>query len=412
VLPAKEAKKMKQSTVAVIGPLEPFRCGFEAWLVGQGYRPSSVARRLRVVAQLSSWLAARGLVPPELTPCLAEAFLDRVGSTSKYRRRTSKRTLQELMAHLGELGVVTPPGTGVSEPDEVLLGTFADYLVQERGVASHTTTLRDYQHIARLFLSQAVQPVGAGLAGVTTGDVTGFVLARCRGRSCRWARLLVTALRSLLRFLYLEGLTSSDLTAAVPKVASWRGASLPRAIDPDQLTRLLAGCDRRTRAGRRDFAILTLLARLGLRAGEVAALQLGDVDWREGEILIRGKGDRQERLPLPGDVGAALAGYVRRGRPRRHNPHLFLHVRAPYAPLTSHAVQAVVARAAHRAGLPGVAAHRLRHTAATEMLRAGAPLSEIAGVLRHRTLTTTAIYAMVDQATLRQVVRPWPAGAR
>lgn len=402
-----------RSTVAVIGPLEPFRCGFEGRLVGQGYRPSSVVRRLRVVAQLSSWLAARGLEPAALTPCQMEAFLDQVSSTSEYRRRTSRRALQEVLAYLGELGVVALPRTPVaSGPNEVLLGNFADSLVRERGVASHTTTVRDYQRMARLFLSEAVHATDAGLEGVTTGDVTGFVLARCRGRSSRWARLLVTAVRSLLRFLYLEGMTASDLAAAVPNVASWRGASLPRAIDPEQVRRLLGGCDRRTGAGRRDFAILTLLARLGLRAGEVTALRLGDVDWRAGELVIRGKADRQERLPLPADVGEALAGYVRRGRPRRQDPHLFVHVRAPYAPLTSHAVREIVARAAHRAGLPRLAAHRLRHTAATQMLRAGAPLSEVAGVLRHRNMTTTAIYAKVDRATLRQVARPWPAGAR
>jgi site-specific recombinase XerD len=300
----------------------------------------------------------------------------------------------------------------LDDPNEVLLRQFADHLVHERGVARHTTTVRDYQRIARLFLAETVGPDGAGLAGIATGDVSGFVLARCRGRSPRWARLLVTALRALLRFVYLEGHTPSDLSGAVPNVAGWRGASLPRAIAPEQVRRLLAACDRRTGAGRRDFAVLVLLARLGLRSGEVAALGLADVDWRAGEILIRGKADRQEKLPLPPDVGAALAGYLQRGRPRRHEASLFLQVRAPYAPLSPPAVRAIVARAAHRAGLPGVAAHRLRHSVATGMLREGASLSEIAGVLRHRNLATTAIYAKVDHATLRGVARPWPAGAR
>jgi integrase/recombinase XerD len=202
-------------------------------------------------------------------------------------------------------------------------------------VASYTATVRDYQRIAGLFLSCAAGR--AGVQGLTTGDVTGFVLARCRGRSPRWARLLATALRSLLRFLFVEGLTPTDLSGSVPNVASWRGASLPKAIGQDQVRQLLDSCDRRTAAGRRDYAVLVLLARLGLRAGEVAALQLDDVNWRSGEILIRGKADRHERLPLPavGYLGEAMAGYLRQGRPRRTSRSMFLQARARYAPLTS-----------------------------------------------------------------------------
>jgi len=404
---------MNQSVVVVSGSLQRFRRGFEDRLVELGYRPSSVLRRLVVVAQFSRWLATEGVEPEELSACGMDAFVAQVASTSRYRRRTARRALRDLLGYLVELGVVRAGEAPVlDDPNEVLLRQFADHLVHERGVARHTTTVRDYQRIARLFLAETVGPDGAGLAGIATGDVSGFVLARCRGRSPRWARLLVTALRALLRFVYLEGHTPSDLSGAVPNVAGWRGASLPRAIAPEQVRRLLAACDRRTGAGRRDFAVLVLLARLGLRSGEVAALGLADVDWRAGEILIRGKADRQEKLPLPPDVGAALAGYLQRGRPRRHEASLFLQVRAPYAPLRPPAVRAIVARAAHRAGLPGVAAHRLRHSVATGMLREGASLSEIAAVLRHRNLATTAIYAKVDHATLRGVARPWPAGAR
>jgi integrase/recombinase XerD len=404
----------KRSAAHVNGPLEPFARGFQARLVGQGYRPSSVTRRLRFARQLSSWLATRNLEPEQMTPSRMEAFLDEVGRTSEYRHRTSRSMLGQLLGYLRGLGVAPPPRAPVTSdaPEERLLADFADYLVRERGVSSSTTTVRDYQRIARLFLSEAVQTGAGSLQRLSTGDVTGFVLAQCRGRSLRWGRLLVTALRSLLRFLYLEGVTSSDLAAAVPRVAGWRGGSLPRAVDAEQASRLLHSCDRRTTAGRRDFAILMLLSRLGLRAGEVAALQLGDVEWRAGQIVIRGKADRQERLPLPCDVGQALAAYVRRGRIRPGKAcHLFVHVRAPYGPLTPDAVREVVARAAGRAGLPRLAAHRLRHTLATEMLRAGAPLTEIAGVLRHRRMATTAIYAKVDRAALRDIARPWPGGA-
>jgi site-specific recombinase XerD len=401
----------QRSMPVVTGPLAPFGDGFEAVLVSQGYRPSSVMRRLRTVALLSGWLAGQGLGPADLTEFRLEAFAGQVTGTSRYRRRTCARAVRDLVAYLSTLGVIVPPGVpAASGPYQPLLEDFGRYLVQERGVASHTATVRDYQRIAALFLSGAAGQ--AAVQDLTTSDVTGFVLARCRGRSPRSARLLATALRSLLRFLFVEGLTPADLSGAVPNVASWRGASLPKAIGQDQVRRLLGSCDRRTAAGRRDYAVLVLLARLGLRAGEVAALQLEDVNWRAGEVLIRGKADRHERLPLPADVGEALAGYLRQGRPRRPDRDLFLQARAPYAPLTSHAVRAIVARAAGRAGLPPLAAHRLRHTAATQMLAAGAPLPEIAGVLRHRNLTSTSGYAKVDYASLGEVAQRWPAGAR
>jgi integrase/recombinase XerD len=181
-------------------------------------------------------------------------------------------------------------------------------------------------------------------------------------------------------------------------------------VDAGTVTRLLRSCDRRTSSGRRDFAILTLLARLGLRRGEVAALRLGDIDWRAGELVIGGKGRRVERLPLPADVGAALAGWLRRGRPRLACPHVFTRVHAPAGPLSPAAVSHAVKAAAKRAGLTDVNAHRLRHTAATQMLRAGANLTEVGRVLRQRSLLTTATYPKVDLNALRTVAQPWPAG--
>jgi len=184
--------------------------------------------------------------------------------------------------------------------------------------------------------------------------------------------------------------------------------SLPTAFGQREVLLLLASCDRRTTFGRRDFAVLTLLTRLGLRAGEVAALELTDLDWRVGEIVIRGKGRRQERLPLPADVGEALAGWLRRGRPRCECSNVITRVRAPHQRLTSGGVSAIVRAACTRADLPEVNAHRLRHTAATEMLRAGAGLSEVGQVLRHASLLTTSIYAKVDRRALRALAQPWP----
>jgi site-specific recombinase XerD len=225
-----------------------------------------------------------------------------------------------------------------------------------------------------------------------------------------YAKLLVTALRSLLRFLYLEGHTPTLLTNAAPAIASWKLAPLPRAVEPRQVQALVRRCDRRTAIGRRDVAILTLLTRLGLRGGEVIALELDDIDWRCGEITIAGKGRRHERLPLPPDVGEALASYLRRGRPRTRSRKVFVRHRAPYSPLGPSAITGRICRLCDRAGIARISAHRLRHTAATQMLHHGAPLEEIAEVLRHRDLLTTAIYAKVDRKALRELARSWPGG--
>jgi integrase len=214
-----------------------------------------------------------------------------------------------------------------------------------------------------------------------------------------------------LRFLHVDGEVEQDLAGAVPSVASWRLASLVKALDARSVARLLTSCDRRTRVGRRDFAIVTLLSRLGLRAGELAALQLQDVDWRGGELLVRGKGGRQERLPLPADVGETLARWLERGRPHRASVFVFTRVRAPYGGLSAGAVSQIVRRACQRAGLPIVSAHCLRHTAATEMLRAGGSLTEVGQVLRHRSRDVTSIYAKVDRLALAQVLMPWPGSA-
>jgi len=261
------------------------------------------------------------------------------------------------------------------------------------------------------FSRRAVSDGELHLDQLSAAGVTEFVLAECAPRSVGSARYIVCGLRSLLRYLYVAGHTEVQLEAAVPKVAGWRLAGLPVTFGRAEVKRLLASCDRRTTFGRRDYAVLILLSRLGLRAGEVAALGLGDIDWHAGEIVVRGKGRREERLPLPADVGEALVGWLRRGRPRCACAAVFTRVRAPHRPLASSGVSAIVRAACRRAGLPELNAHRLRHTAATEMLRAGAGLSEVGQVLRHASLLTTAIYAKVDRDRLRTLALPWPGVA-
>jgi integrase len=257
----------------------------------------------------------------------------------------------------------------------------------------------------------AIGDCGAG--DLTPAVVTGFVRRECGRRGVASAKATVRGLRSLPRFLYLDGQITEPLAGAVPSAASWQLAGLPQTVSPADLARLMEGCDRRSAAGRRDYAVLVLLARLGLRAGEVAGLDLGDFNWRQGEITVRGKGSRRDILPLPADVGEAVAGWLREGRPRGTAcTAAFVGLRPPRGRLASTSVSYIVRRACVRAGVSAVGAHRLRHTMAAQVLRAGGTLAEIGQVLRHALPGTTAIYAKVDVLALSPLARPWPGGQR
>ena len=265
--------------------------------------------------------------------------------------------------------------------------------------------------MARRFVAARCASGDCGCTGVTAGWVSDFVLVECRRcRSAGAVQDVVVGVRALLRYLFVAGVTDAVLDGAVPAAVHRPAGSAPPAVDRRGAALLLRRCDRRTAAGRRDFAILTLMLRLGLRAGEVAALRCEDLDWRHGEVLIRGKGNRQERLPLPVDVGQAVAGWLRRGRPRCRCPGVFTTLRAPLGTLAASTVSSLVGRAARRAGLSGVSAHRLRYFAATELVRAGAGFGEVQQVLRHANMRHTAAYAKVDQVALTALARPWPAG--
>lgn len=395
--------------VRVTGPLMPYASGFLAELTRMGYTAGSAELQLGLVAHLSRWLADHDLEASGLTREHVQRFL--VDRRSRgYTAYWSERSLAPLLGYLRDLRVVPEQGRPVATTAlEELLEDYRDYLVRERGIG---VSVNPYLAVARRFLGERSSMAELGLESLAAVDVRRFVLRECsRGFSVSYGKNLVAALRSLLRYLHVKGATPTQLAPAVLGAAGWRGSELPRALAGEQVARLLASCNRERGTGRRDYAILLLLVRMGLRAGEVAALVLGDVDWRRGELTIRGKGNRQERLPLPVDVGEALVDYLCHGRPRHECSRLFMRAQAPYAGLSSTGVTAVVYEACKRAGLPRVGAHRLRHTAATEMLRAGAKLSEVGQVLRHRSLTMTAIYAKVDRAALRPLAQPWPGGA-
>ena len=395
-----------RSVVWVEGPLGRYAPGFGAHLVGQGYAPSSAEDQPRLMAHLSRWLVEQRAESAALTPELVGRFL--VARRAGYVKLTSRRALAPLLGYLDGLGVLPEPLTEQSGPVERLLADYRDYLVRERGLAAGTVRLRE--QVARLFLRERPEPLELALRRLGPGEVTAFVLDQCRSgrRGGSSAKTLTSGLRSLLWFLHVAGWVPVPLAPTVPSVAGWRLASLPRALEARQVERLLASCDRSTALGRRDFAVLTLLWRLGLRSFEVAALSLDDIDWRASELTIRGKGSASERLPLPHDVGQALVDYLRAGRPRVACRQVFVRARAPLRAVSPAGVRSVVHHACDRAGLQRVGAHRLRHTVATELLRAGASLQQIAQVLRHTSWASTAVYTKVDRASLRTLARPWP----
>lgn len=397
--------------VRISGPLAPFAAGFSGELARLGYTVLSARLQLQLMAHVSRWLASERLDAAALTPAAIDRFLAARRAAGYANHRTT-RSLAPLLGYLRAAGATPPPPAVASTPAEALLERYRCYLLAERGLSAGT--VRGYVQVVRPFLAGRAGAEGVDLERLTASDVSAYVVAACREPRGRGgsAKLMVTGLRSLLGFLHLDGILAESLTAAVPTVAGWRLAGLPRALEPGQVQLLLASCDRGTVPGRRDFAILTLLARLGLRRGEVAGLQLGQIEWRAGALVIDGKGSRRERLPLPADVGEAVAAYLRRGRPSRaEGRSVFVRVKAPHRPLTPGGVTNVVIAAARRAGLGDVTAHRLRHSVATELLQAGAPLEEIGQLLRHRRPLTTAIYAKVDRESLRSLARPWPGGA-
>jgi integrase/recombinase XerD len=396
--------------VRVSGPLAPYAPGYAAELARVGYSTSGAILSLRLVANLSAWLDAEGLEPGGLSAAQVDRFLAARRATGR-TRYASARAVRPPLEYLCGLGVVPlAPEPASDTPIDRLLARYRRYLVVERSLAQ--TTASGYLAAVRPFLASRATPDGLALEELTVADITAFVVARCPGQARGSAKLTVTTLRSLLGFLHVEGVLPRSLAASVPRVAAWRLAPLPRGLTRAQVGRLLAACDRSRATGCRDFAVLTLLVRLGLRAGEVAGLTLDAIDWRAGELVVSGKGNRAERLPLPPDVGEALVAYLRRGRPASAiGRAVFIRAKAPHRALSSGGVSRIVGDAALRAGLGLVHAHRLRHTAATEMLRAGGSLAEIGQVLRHRRVQTTAIYAKVDEPALRAIVRPWPGGA-
>lgn len=376
-------------------------------LVGRGYVPGTIRMKLWTVAGLARWMDRRCLSVTDLDERLLDEFLE---VRRQWRRRGARETVLCLLEQLRAAGIISRP---VPIPDDspapALLRSYEGYLRRERALAECTITA--HALVAHEFLVERLAGGTAPPDLLDAEDVRGFLLARVRGPVPTRAQYAGCALRSFLRFMFMRGEIRTDLALAVPPVRRWRLSNVPRYIAPQEVERLLGAYDRTSATGRRDHAVLLLLARLGMRASEVLALELDDLRWRDGEIIVRGKGLIRDRLPMLAEVGDALARYLKRDRPRSSSRRVFLCSRAPLRgfghPTT---VSTIVARALARAGVvaPGHGAHLLRHSLATAMVRRGASLTEIGEVLRHRSPNTTEIYAKVDFEALRDVAMPWP----
>ncbi len=397
----------KVADVRFEGPLAPFADGFRDKLRQLGYTPLSAVHQLRLLAHLSRWLDERGWSGRDLTEgCVVEYLAARraTGYTLHHGRRAMVPLLDLLVAQ--HVTPIAPPPPPPSSGVEALLGGFERYLVSERVLSRSTITA--YIARGRRFLVDYT--IDGKVSALRTADVTRAITAEAGRVSVGGVQYYVAAVRALLRYCHLQGLVDADLSAAALAATGRRMSLLPRGIGDRDAQALLHACDRRRPIGRRDYAVLVVLLRLGLRAGEVARLRLDDIDWRAGVLVVHGKGGRVDRMPLPSDVGAAVTGYLQRGRPPTDLREVFVTAIAPIHPLTREAVGGIVRRACVRAGVSPFGPHRLRHTAAVRMVRAGVSLPHIGQALRHQGLTTTAVYSRVDIAALRMLAQPWPIG--
>ena len=396
------------------GPLSPYLGAFAKSLKERGYAPCSIHRHVLLSACFSRWLNQRRIA-------LAGITADHPSQYLRFRARHLRPSfgdaavLDHLLDFLRSANAV-PPETEPPRrrtPAEHCTQEYEQYLREARGLAE--ATVINYVPFIHSFLTDRFGEDSVRLSQLSASDIVQFVRRQAPNLHPKRAKLLTTALRSYLQYLRYRGGIKRDLAAAVPVVPNWSMSSIPRAIAVDQIRQLLDSIDRHTSVGRRDYAVLLLLARLGLRSGEVTTLELDDIDWKAGQISVRGKSGQRNELPLPKEVGRAIAAYLRNGRPRSKCRRVFLRARAPIRGfLGSSGVGSIVRHRIQRAGVeaPTRGAHQFRHGLATEMLRQGASLVEIGELLGHGSPETTKIYTAVDLEALRALALPWPGGVR
>lgn len=384
---------------------------FATSLIEDGYADNTMQSKLWLLADFGEWLGRSGLAVTNLDERLINRFINDRQREGRLHRGNLE-TLKQFLDHLRRRDVVPGPKPVCDEsPLTDILNRYEKHLRSERGLA--TATIINYQPFVRTFLAERFREGPFLFREVKSSDISAFVLRHAHTINPRRAQMMTTAFRSFFRFLFRNGELEVDLAASVPTVADWRLSTVPKYLIPEEVERVLGACDRRSSTGRRNYAILLLLARLGLRAGEVVSLKLDDIDWRAGEIIVRGKGLFHDRMPLPPDVGEALTSYLRLDRPTCRTRRVFVCMKAPRRGFAGPStLTTIVCRALDRADLHPAfkGAHLLRHSLATSMLRSGATMGEIGEVLRHRVPNTTEIYAKVDFDGLRSLAHPWPIG--
>lgn len=389
------------------GPLSAHIGAFVAWLIEQGYSTWYTHLETRRAVDFDRWLADEGVDVAELVD---------VHVTRYHRDRSRPGCAGRVKTWRNELrarGVCSVVPAETLPADEVV-AAFERYLQRECGLAA--STIRYYRSFSRQFLVERFGKRSVDFAALRSADVIDFVQRQAARMAPRTLKLVITALRAFLRYAQYCGDIDPRLIAAVPAVAAWSTTpSLPRAITAEHARRAIEGCSPHTAVGRRDRAVLLLLARLGLRSGEIRSLMLDDIDWSSGGLRVRGKGRRECLLPLPADVGQAIAAYLQHGRPASADRHLFLRARAPIQGFLAGAdgIGSIVKHALERTGVDTShrGAHQFRHALAVQMLQRGASLPEIGELLRHRSPQTTTIYARVDLGALRALALPWPGSA-
>jgi site-specific recombinase XerD len=396
------------------GPIAAYLGPFAESVSAQGYALDSIHRQVLIAACFSRWLRQEGVGLRSITSDHSARYL-------RYRARHVRlcrgdaAALGHLIDFLRRQGLVPSEKTSTRRltPAERCAQAYEQYLREVRALAK--ATIVNYVPFIRDFLQDRFGDGRVTLSRLGAGDVVRFVQRQASHLHRKRAKLMTTALRSFLHYVRYRGDITLDLAAAVPVVANWSMTSIPRAIAADQVRQLLTSIDRRTAIGCRDYAVLLLLARLGLRSGEVAFLNLDDIDWNAGQLSVHGKGGQRSELPLPAEVGAAIAAYLRRGRAHSTSRRVFLRAKAPILGFRgASGVGSIVRHSLKRAGIdaPTTGAHQFRHGLATEMLRRGASLSEIGELLGHRHPQSTKIYTKVDLKALRALALPWPGGAR
>jgi site-specific recombinase XerD len=391
--------------------LVPYLDSFARHLDEQGFKRRLISRQIRVTANFSKWLETEEVAAQDVTDEHIERFFQGPRRPQAIQRGECA-TLRRCIDFLLELGVIHPlPHPRETTPIQQAVDTFRTYLRQERGLSDKT--LIQYSPFIERFLFERFGHGALELAALRAGDVVEFIKQQATHLSPARAKVATTALRAYLRYLHACGEIELDLVTAVPTVPNWSLSAIPRAIAPEHLQAVFAHCPRDTSVGRRDYAILMLLARLGLRSSEIVALTLESIDWESGSIAVASKGNQATSLPMPVEVGEAIADYLRHGRPPSSSRALFLRACAPIRGLgAQQTIATIVSAAIERAGIETRhrGSHQFRHALASDLLRHGATLNEIGSVLRHRHTKTTHLYAKVDFAALRPLSLPWPGG--